>query len=135
MPRATAPTAQDFVPFATAALDYHRALNIMATFLASALVMHTGWFGSKYWEIGPGGWRDETCYFLMQGLLVCGFLAWRDRFAPDTADDHALRLGWGRAAGTAATQAAGALVHVVILAQALPFADRWGMMARMLGLR
>jgi hypothetical protein len=113
----------------------HRALNIMATFLASALVMHTGWFGSKYWEIGPGGWRDETCYFLMQGLLVCGFLAWRDRFAPDTADDHALRLGWGRAAGTAATQAAGALVHVVILAQALPFADRWGMMARMLGLR
>ncbi len=28
MPSTTAPTAQDFVPFATAALDYHRALNI-----------------------------------------------------------------------------------------------------------
>jgi hypothetical protein len=113
----------------------HRALSVMATFLVSALVLHTGWFGSKYWEIGPGGWRDETCYFLLQGLLVCGFLGWRDRFAPETADDHELRLGWRRAAGTAATQAAGALVHVVILAQALPFADRWLMMARMLGLR
>jgi hypothetical protein len=112
-----------------------RALNIMATFVASALVMHTGWFGSKYWEVCPGGWRDETCYFLMQGLLVCGYLAWRDRVAPEGADDHSLRLGWGRAAGTAATQAASALVHVVVLAQALPFADRWLVMARMLGLR
>ncbi|MEU6172715.1 DUF6238 family protein [Streptantibioticus parmotrematis] len=28
MSRTTSPTAQDFVPFATAALDFHRALNI-----------------------------------------------------------------------------------------------------------
>ncbi|MFI0722630.1 DUF6238 family protein [Streptomyces sp. NPDC021224] len=31
-----APTAQDFVPFATAALDFHRALNIPAGPLAAA---------------------------------------------------------------------------------------------------
>jgi hypothetical protein len=30
MSRTTSPTAQDFVPFATAALDFHRALNIPA---------------------------------------------------------------------------------------------------------
>jgi hypothetical protein len=113
----------------------HRALNVMATFLASALVLHTGWFGSKYWEVCPGGWRDETAYFLLQGLLVCGWLAWRDRRSAGTSDDHELRLTWPRAFGTAATQAASALVHVVVLAQALPFADRWLVMARMLGLR
>jgi hypothetical protein len=114
----------------------HRALNIMATFLASALVLHTGWFGSKYWEICAGGWRDETAYFLLQGLLVCGWLAWRDRHGSVAAtEDHELRLTWRRAAGTAATQAASALVHVVVLAQALPFPNRWLMMARMLGLR
>jgi hypothetical protein len=117
-----------------------RALNVMATFIASGLVLHTGWFGSKYWEVGPGGWRDETAYFALQGLLVCGWLAWRDRRRPagadaGVADDRALRLTWRRAAGTAATQAASALVHVVVLAQALPFADRWVVMARMLGVR
>ena len=103
-------------------------------------MLHTGWFGSKYWEVGPGGWRDETAYFALQGLLVCGWLAWRDRRRPagadaGVADDRALRLTWRRAAGTAATQAASALVHVVVLAQALPFADRWVVMARMLGVR
>jgi hypothetical protein len=114
----------------------HRTFNIMATFLTSALVLHTGWFGSKYWEVGPGGWRDETVYFLLQGVLVCGFLAFRDRY-PRLAggDDHQLRLSWTRAAGTAATQAASAFVHVIVLAQALPFADRWRVMARLLGLR
>jgi hypothetical protein len=40
-----------------------------------------------------------------------------------------------RVAGTAATQAASALVHVVVLAQAIPFGDRWWVMARCLGLR
>jgi hypothetical protein len=113
----------------------HRAFNVMATFVASALVLHTGWFGSKYWEVCPGGWRDETAYFLLQGLLVCGYLAWRDRRPRAAADDHTLRLTWRRAAGTAATQAASALVHVVVLAQALPFADRWRVMAKLLGLR
>ena len=27
------------------------------TFLASALLLHSGWFGSKYWIVGAGGWR------------------------------------------------------------------------------
>lgn len=114
----------------------HKYLNVLATFLASALVLHTGWFGSKYWEVGAGGWRDETVYFLMQGLLVCGWLAFSAlRPALTGKDDHTLRLSWSRVAGTAATQAASALVHVVVLAQAIPFADRWVVMARCLGLR
>lgn len=114
----------------------HRTRNVMLTFLASALLLHSGWFGSKYWEVGPGGWRDQTVYFLLQGLLVCGWLLVRDlRGASRDRDDHALRLSWSRAAGTAATQAASALVHVIVLARALPFGDRFGMIARCLGLR
>jgi hypothetical protein len=113
----------------------HKYLNVMATFLGSALLLHTGWFGSKYWEIGPGGWRDETVYFLMQGTLVCGWLAfsqWRGQVS--SKPDHTLRLTWRRVLGTAATQVASAFVHVVVLAQLLPFGDRWRVMGRLLGL-
>jgi len=112
---------------------HHRARNVMLTFLASALLLHSGWFGSRYWAVGAGGWRDHTVYFLVQGLLVCGCLLVRD--LRGGADDRALRWSWPRAAGTVATQAASALAHVIILAQALPFAARFGLIARCLGLR
>jgi hypothetical protein len=110
----------------------HRYRNVMLTFLASALLLHSGWFGSKYWAVGPGGWRDHTVYFLVQGLLVCGCLLVRDLRAAE--DDRALRWSWPRAAGTVATQAASALVHVIILAQALPFGARFLLIGRCLGL-
>ena len=58
--------------------ERHRTRNVLATFLASALLLHTGWFGSRYWAVGLGGWRDQTVYFLVQGLLVCGCLLCRD---------------------------------------------------------
>src|SRR5580704_8974426 len=106
----------------------HRTRNVLLTFLASALLLHTGWFGSKYWEIGPAGWRDQTVYFLLQGLLVCGCLFYRDlRGARRQRADHALRWSCSRAAGTVATQAASALVHAIVLARALPFAARFGL--------
>jgi hypothetical protein len=114
----------------------HKLRNVMLTFLGSALLLHSGWFGSKYWVVGPGGWRDQTVYFLIQGLLVCACLVYRDaRGARDDREARALKLTWGRAAGTVATQAASALVHVMILARALPFGDRFWMIARCLGLR
>lgn len=116
---------------------HDRYRNVMLTFLGSALLLHTGWFGSKYWAVGPGGWRDQTAYFLVQGLLVCGCLLARDLRARGQAvrppEDRALRWSWGRAAGTVATQAASALAHVIILAHEIPFFDRVGLMARCLG--
>ncbi len=119
--------------------ERHRTRNVLATFLASALLLHTGWFGSKYWAIGLGGWRDQTVYFLVQGLLVCGCLVYRDlrdsRGDPRESVDHALRWSWPRAAGTFATQGASALAHVIILAHTLPFAARFGLIARCLALR
>ena len=101
----------------------------------------TGWFGSRYWAVGPGGWRDQTVYFLVQGLLVCGCLLYRDlRDSRDAGPerrrsvDHTLRWSWSRAAGTVATQGASALAHVIILAHALPFAARFELIARCLAL-
>ncbi|HEY6475379.1 MAG TPA: hypothetical protein VI456_02290 [Polyangia bacterium] len=113
----------------------HRYRNVMLTFLASALLLHSGWFGSKYWAVGVGGWRDQTVYFLAQGLLVCGCLLVREVRPSAAPDDRALRWSWSRAAGTLATQAASALVHVIILAQALPLGARFELIARCLGAR
>lgn len=114
--------------------ERHRYRNVMLTFLASALLLHSGWFGSKYWEVGPGGWRDETLYFLLQGVAVCACLRW----VPDASAEHArmpwgARWSWGRALGIATTQAWSALVHVVVLAQGLELAARGRLIARCLG--
>ena len=113
-----------------------RLLNVMLTFLGSALLLHSGWFGSKYWTVGPGGWRDESVYFLLQGLAVCVCLVLRRTRdgRGDTGPDRRLRWSWGRVAGTVATQGSSALIHVVVLAQALPFSARFGVIARCLGL-
>lgn len=113
-----------------------RALNVMLTFLASAWVLHSGWFGSKYWLVGVPGWRDQAAYFLVQGALVCVWLAVGERWGPrsDSTQTPELRWSWGRLAGTAATQGAAALAHVIVLAQALPFGERFALIGRCLGL-
>lgn len=120
-----------------------RILNVMLTFLASALIMHTGWFGSKYWRVGLPGWRDESLYFLLQGIAVCACLLygqWRRGRGPSVAGattkaDRTLRWSWHRLGGTVATQMTSALIHVVILAQAMPLESRFRLMARCLGVR
>jgi hypothetical protein len=111
-----------------------RLLNVMLTFLASALVLHSGWFGSKYWEIGVAGWRDQSIYFLLQGAAVCACLVFWKLTAKDPGVDRGLRWSSSRALATLATQMSSALIHVVVLAQSVPLADRWRLMARCLGL-
>jgi hypothetical protein len=110
-----------------------RLLNVMLTFLASALVLHTGWFGSKYWEIGLAGWRDHTIYFLLQGAAVCACLVFWKLTGKDPRADRTLRWSVSRLPATLATQALSALLHVVILVQSVPLADRWTLIARCLG--
>jgi hypothetical protein len=113
-----------------------RFLNVLLTFLASAWLLHSGWFGSKYWSVGAPGWRDQGAYFLVQGAIVCVWLlidGWR-RPRANPGREAGIRWSWARVSGTAATQAAAALAHVVILAQALPFSERFAVIARCLGL-
>ena len=114
---------------------HRRVLNIMLTFLASAWLLHSGWFGSKYWIVGVPGWRDQAAYFLLQGAIVCVWLTVAELWGrhADSAKETGLRWSWARLAGTAATQVAAALAHVIILAQALPFGDRFAVIARCLG--
>jgi hypothetical protein len=113
-----------------------RGLNVMLTFLASAWVLHSGWFGSKYWVVGAPGWRDQAVYFLLQGGIVCAWLFVEGRWGRchDSWPKSGLRWWAIRVGGTAATQTAAALAHVVVLAQALPFGERFWFMARCLGL-
>ena len=112
----------------------HRYLNVMATFLASGLVMHTGFLGSRYYVIGAAGWRDQSVYFLLQGLAVCACLAFWRRRGKDAGSDRDLRLSAGRVAATLATQGFSAFVHLLVMAQQLTFVERLRLMGRCLGL-
>lgn len=113
--------------------DRHRFRNVMLTFLASALILHSGWLGSPYWIIGAAGWRDHALYFGLQGLGVCACLAlWRRR-GKDPRADRALRWSPARALSTIATQAFSAWAHILILAQSVPLPGRLRLMARCLG--
>jgi hypothetical protein len=114
--------------------ERRRMLNVMATFLASAFLLHSGWVGSKYWEVGAGGWRDQTVYFLLQGLAVCACLGLWQLTGKDPQADRELRWSWGRVAGTVATQAMSAWMHIIVLTPEVAWLDRWRLMARCLGL-
>jgi hypothetical protein len=113
--------------------ERHRFRNVMLTFLASALVLHSGWLGSPYWIVGVGGWRDHALYFGLQGLAVCACLALWRRTGKDPGADRGLRWSWARVPATLATQAFSAWAHVIILAQAVPLDGRFRLMARCLG--
>lgn len=111
----------------------HRDRNILLTFVASALLLHSGWFGSKYATVGVGGWRDETIYFLLQGLAVCAYLRFRG------ATDSVSRapgpcFALTRALGISVTQVWSAMVHVVVLAQGVDLITRTRLVARCFGL-
>jgi hypothetical protein len=80
------------------------------------------------------GWRDQTVYFLLQGLAVCACLAYFRAAGKDPRSDRGLRLSWGRLAATAGTQAFSAWVHVLVLAPNLAWDERWRLMGRCLGL-
>jgi hypothetical protein len=114
--------------------EKRRYFNVMMTFWASALVLHSGWVGSLYWEVGAPGWRDQGAYFTLQGLAVCACLylwQWRGK---DPRSDRSLRLSAVRIGCTVATQAYSAWAHVIVLAPALGWAERWKIMGRCVGL-
>jgi D-alanyl-lipoteichoic acid acyltransferase DltB (MBOAT superfamily) len=114
--------------------ERRRTLNVLLTFLASGLVLHSGWVGSKYWELGVGGWRDQSAYFLIQGLAVCGCLWFWRLTGKDPRSDRELRWSAPRVLGALATQAFSAWVHILVLAPQLEWSERWHLMARCLGL-
>jgi hypothetical protein len=114
--------------------EHHRYRNVMLTFLASALVLHSGWLGSPYWVVGVGGWRDHALYFGLQGLAVCACLGLWQVTGKDSGSDRRLRWSWARVPATLATQAFSAWAHIIILAQAVPLGGRFRLMARCLGL-
>jgi len=110
----------------------HPIRNVLLTFLASAWLLHSGWFGSKYCSVGVGGWRDEALYFLLQGCAVSLVLMTRRR--GDTPTRAGARRWLALGLGVVATQAFSAWAHMIILPQALPLALRFRLMLTCLGL-
>jgi hypothetical protein len=115
--------------------------NIFLTFIASALLLHTGFLGSPWWWVDPAPLRDWVLYFAAQGALVCGAYWWLQRPFWKT-----LRPGWRvplGALGWAFTLASSAWLHVLPLAAGnllnsatapIPgFTDRLALMLRALG--
>jgi hypothetical protein len=111
-----------------------RMFNVLCTFLASGLILHSGWVGSKYWAVGPGGWRDQTVYFLLQGVAVCACLTLWRLTGKDPASDRRLRWSAGRVLGTMGTQALSAALHVLVLATHVEWSQRWRLIAALVGL-
>ena len=93
-----------------------------------------GWFGSKYWHVGKAGWRDQSIYFLLQGLAVCACLAVRDWTGKDARTRTARRFSLALIPAIVVTQGWSALVHVTILAPNIALGDRARLVARCLGL-
>jgi hypothetical protein len=83
--------------------------------------------------VGVAGWRDQSIYFLLQGVAVCTCLAIWDSTGTHPRERATPRLSFTLLAAVAGTQAWNALVHVVILAPNVPLADRARIVARCLG--
>lgn len=115
--------------------------NILATFLASALLLHTGYLGSPWWGLNPSQLRDWVLYFAAQGGVVCVAYWWINRpfwaRLPEAARMVLAGVGW------ALTFMSSAWLHVLPLAagsllnnDAAPitgFWERLTIMARALG--
>ncbi|MEZ5405652.1 MAG: hypothetical protein R3F23_05580 [Verrucomicrobiia bacterium] len=96
--------------------------NILLTFLASALILHTGWIGSRYLTVGNDMVWLYSAYFLMQGLAVCACVAFWNWNGKDPSSDRQFRWSWGRIATTLLTQGYAAWVHLLILC---PYGTSW----------
>ena len=102
--------------------DRHVYRNILLTFLASALVLHSGWFGSRYWTVGNNMVWLYSAYFLAQGLAVCACVAWWHYRGKDPSSDRQLRWSFSRVVTTLLTQGLGAWLHLLILC---PYGTPW----------
>lgn len=111
-----------------------RYLNVMVTFWASSLLLHTGFLGSVFWMVGDAGLRDQLVYFTLQGLAVCACLAFWQQRGKDPASDRVLRFSVARVVCTLATQASSALIHILIMLPNVSWAQRWSLMGKCLGL-
>lgn len=100
----------------------HVYRNILLTFLASALVLHTGWIGSRYLTVGNDMVWLFSAYFLLQGFAVCACVAFWDWKGKDPSSDRELRWSWARVGTTLLTQGYAAWVHLLILC---PYETPW----------
>lgn len=130
-----------FVYFPLGGNRRHVYRNILLTFVASALLLHTGFLGSPWVAVDPGQLRDWLLYFAAQGLVVCAAYWWSNR--PFWARLPPVGRGALAVAGWAFTLLSSAWLHVIPLAagdllnmNAAPvdsLTERFALMAKALG--
>lgn len=102
--------------------ERHVYRNILLTFLASALMLHSGWVGSRYWTVGNDMVLLYSAYFLLQGLAVCACVMFWHHRGKDPSSDRQLRWSLPRFFTTLLTQGFAAWVHLLILC---PYGTPW----------
>jgi alginate O-acetyltransferase complex protein AlgI len=93
---------------------HHPYRNVFIVFTASALLLHTGWFGSIYLTADLGHALHWLVYALANAVLIVGNMEWRRRRG---VDPHHLPRGPRWFIGWIATQATIAWLHILILWQ------------------
>ena len=109
-----------FVYFPLGGNRAHVYRNIFATFLGSALILHTGYCGSPWWGLSTGDLQNWLCYFAGQGLVVCAAYWWLNRPWWDRSKDgEPSPWRWPlRGLGWAFTLGSSAWLHVLPLSAA-----------------
>lgn len=92
--------------------QHHAYRNVLIVFLASALVLHTGWFGSVYPTFNGVFALHWVGYALINAALVIANMEWRRRRG---LDRHHRPSGWRWLVGWAGTQAVMAWAHLFLL--------------------
>ncbi len=123
------------VYFPAGGRNRHQLRNILLTFLTSAVLLHSGWFGSRFWVVGGDMLLLFCAYFLLQGIAVCACVVWWRWCGKDPSSDRELRLTYGRVITTLLTQGFAAWIHVLILAPSgVPWTARLAFMREAFGL-
>ena len=86
--------------------------NVIVVFLASVLILQTGWWGSRNPALDPVPLLHGLVYALAQAGLVLANRAWREH---KHLDSHHVSRGWAAAIGWAGTFSVMAWLHVLIL--------------------
>ncbi len=118
--------------------EHHRFRNVFIVFLASAVLLHSGWFASKWPTVNGEYLLAWLLFAFLQAVVVCINMWQRDRRG---LDGHHWPTGVAYLKGLIVTQVTMCWLHLLIMGtgcmpgdQMIPLTQRLATMGRALGL-
>lgn len=118
--------------------DHHRFRNVFIVFIASAVLLHSGWFASKWPTVNGTYLLAWLIFAALQAAVVCLNMRQRDRKG---LDGHHWPKGFAYVKGLLVTQLTMIWLHLLILGTgamhgdaAVPLMQRLATMGRAFGL-